>query len=164
MSQQLDSITACNKHNPLLGPFQYGGNASLSTVNLTNRNIASGKYLSSLVIWSCQKFIGQGKASLRIVTLYMPLPPDQMAGPDSVYSQHLTNFNNTNSRICPRKFFFNDLKKEVKSGKTGRLNSLHGRLQWLYSQPQIPPIFIKARTQITHYGQTRIWRSGFHQI
>ena len=75
MSQQLDSNRACNEHDPLLGPFQYGRTSSLSTGNLTERNIASGKDLSGLGRWIWQKFRGQGKASLRISTFYKPDPP-----------------------------------------------------------------------------------------
>ena len=37
--QQLDSITACNQQDPFLGPFQYGGTASISTGNTTGRKI-----------------------------------------------------------------------------------------------------------------------------
>ena len=50
MSQKLDSDTACNKHDPLLVPFQYSGIASLSTGNLTGRKIDSGKDLSGIEI------------------------------------------------------------------------------------------------------------------
>ena len=99
MSQQLDSKTDCNKHDPFLGPFQYGGTASLYTGNLTGRNIASGKDLSGLGIWSWQKIRGQGKASLRIATFYRSVTPSQGVGPGSVYSQHLNHFNRTNRRI-----------------------------------------------------------------
>ena len=48
MSQKIDSNTACNEHNPLLGPFQYVGTAPLSTGKLTGRKIAPGKDLSGL--------------------------------------------------------------------------------------------------------------------
>ena len=48
MSQQLDSNTACNKYDPFLRPFKYGGTASLSTGNITGRKIALVKDLSGL--------------------------------------------------------------------------------------------------------------------
>ena len=113
MRQQLDSITACNKHDPFLGPFQYGGTASLSTGNLTGRKTASGKDPSGLGIWRWKIFTGQGKALLRIATLYRPVPPEQGTGPGSVYSQYLTYFNSTNRIIFPRQGFLDDTKEEV---------------------------------------------------
>ena len=45
ISQQLDSITACNQNDNFLGPFQYGGTASLSTGNLTGRKNPQGETL-----------------------------------------------------------------------------------------------------------------------
>ena len=113
MSQQVDSKTAFNKHDPFLGTFQYGGTASLYTGNLTGRKIAPGKDLYGLGRWSWKQFRGQGKASLRISTFYRPIPQAQVGVPGSVYSQHLTYFNSTNRRICPRQGFIEDLKEEV---------------------------------------------------
>ena len=51
MSHKLDSITSCNEHDTLLGPFQYGGIASLYNGKLTRRKKASGKDPSGLEIW-----------------------------------------------------------------------------------------------------------------
>ena len=117
MSHKLDSTTACNEHDSLLGPCQYGGTASISTGKIIGRNIASGKYPSNIERWSWQKYRGQRKASLRISTFYRPVLPYQGGGPGSVYSQHLTYFNNTNRRICPRQGFLNNLKEEVDKWK-----------------------------------------------
>ena len=105
MSQQIDSTTSCNEHEPFLGPIQYVGTSSLSTGNLTGRNIASGKDLYGLGRWSWKKLRGQRKASPRISTFYRI-----GGGPSSVYSQHLTYYNSTNMRICQRQGFLKDLK------------------------------------------------------
>ena len=51
MSQQVDLVTAYNKHGPFLDPFQYGGTASLYTRNPTGRKMASGKDPSGIGIW-----------------------------------------------------------------------------------------------------------------
>ena len=83
MSQQLDSITACNQKDAFLGPFQYEGTAYLSTGNLTGRKTDSGRYPPGLERWSWQKIMGQGNESLRISIFYRPVPPDQRAGPGS---------------------------------------------------------------------------------
>ena len=93
MSQQIDLITACNQHDPFIGPFQYVGTASLSTGNPAGRKSSSGRDPYGLGRWSWQKFRGQGNAYLRIFILYRPFNPAQLAGPGSVYSQHLTFFN-----------------------------------------------------------------------
>ena len=119
MSQQLYSITAYNKHDPFLGPFQYDGTASLSTGNITRRNTASGKDPSCLGRWRWEKFRGQGKASLRIETFYGPVPSAQGTGPGSVYSQYLIYFNSTNRIICPRQGLLYDVKEEVDIWENG---------------------------------------------
>ena len=110
MRQKLDLITACNGHEPLLGPSRYGGKTSLSTGNLIWGKTASGKYPSGLGSWTWKKFRGKGKASLKIETFYMPVPPAQGTGPGLVYSQHLPYFNRTNRRIFPRQGFLNYIK------------------------------------------------------
>ena len=113
MIQKLDSITACNKHASFLCPFQYGGTASLSTRNLTGKKTASIKNPSSIgrCIW--KMFVVKGKVSLRIETFYRKIPLAQGIGSGLVYSQHLTHFNRTISRIFPRQGFLGDLKEEV---------------------------------------------------
>ena len=45
MSQQIESITACNKNEPFLGPLQCGVIESLSTGNLTGRKILRERLL-----------------------------------------------------------------------------------------------------------------------
>ena len=111
MSQQLDSTTAWNKHDSFLGPLQYGITYSLSTGNLTGRNIAPGKDPSNLGRRSWQNFRGQGKASMIIDTFYRTVPPSQGRVPGSLYSWHLTCFNTTYRIICPRKGLLNNLKE-----------------------------------------------------
>ena len=98
MSQQLDSFKSCNQQDALIGPFQDGGRASLSTGNLIGRKTASGRYFSGLGRWSWQKIMGQGNASLRIAIFYRPFPPDQGDIPGSVYSRHLKLFNSISRR------------------------------------------------------------------
>ena len=97
MIQQLESITACNQHDHFIGPFQYGGTASLSTGNLTGRKTPSRRDPSGIGRRIWQKFRGQGNTYLRISTFYMPVPLAQGGSPGSVYSQNLTSFN-TNKR------------------------------------------------------------------
>ena len=45
MSQQIDSITACNQHESFLGTFQYGVTSYISTENLTARKNPQGETL-----------------------------------------------------------------------------------------------------------------------
>ena len=129
MRQQLDLIAACNEHDPLLGPFQYGWTSSLTPGNLTGRKTESGKDPPVIGRWSWQKFRVQGKASLRIATFYRTVSPSQGTGLGSVYSQHLIYFNNTNRIFFPKQGFLDDLKEDSDIWKKGRLNPLHGGLQ-----------------------------------
>ena len=118
MTQQLDTITACNEHDPLIGSFQYGGTASLYTGNLTARKTASGREPSGLVICIWKEFRGKGNSSLRIATFYRPVAPAQGGGSGSFYSQHLKFFNYISRRVCPIQGLLQDLKDEI--GKWNR--------------------------------------------
>ena len=113
MSQKIDTITACNEHDPFLGSFQYGGTASLSTRNFMGRRTASGRYPFGLVRWSWQKFRGQGNTYLRITTFSLPVPPSQGGRSGSVYSQNLTFFNSISRRLCHIQGFLRDQKEKI---------------------------------------------------
>ena len=56
MSQKLDPITACNQHEPFIGPFKYRVTDCLSTGNIKGRKTSSGRDPTGLGIWSWQKF------------------------------------------------------------------------------------------------------------
>ena len=77
MSQKIDSITACNKHEILLVPFKYGGTDSLPTGNIMSRKTSSVRDPFGLGRWSWQKFRGQGNVSQIIPTFYMSVYPAQ---------------------------------------------------------------------------------------
>ena len=117
MSQNLDSITACNQHEPFLGPFQYGGTASISTRNITGRKTFSGRDPSGIRRYISKKLRGQGNGSLRTATFYRTVSPEQGEGPGSIYSQHLTLFNTKNRRIFTRQGFIHDIKEIIDKWK-----------------------------------------------
>ena len=111
MSQQLDYTTSYNQHDTLSGSYQYGGTLSLSTGNLIVRTIKGGSHFSGLYIWSWQRFRGKVEGSLRIVTIYRPVPPATEVGAGSVYAEHLTHLHNIKILQYPIVIFIEYLRK-----------------------------------------------------
>ena len=113
MIHQLDSTVSYNKHDLLSGYYQYRVTASLSTRNLSGRKIGSSGDATGLGRWSWQRSRGQGNTTLRISTFYRTVPPNQGLGTGSLYAQHLTFFNNTGIRDCPRLSFLLDFLEAI---------------------------------------------------
>ena len=113
MSQQLDYTTSYNQHDTLSGSYQYGGTLSLSTGNLIVRTIKGGIYFSVLYRWSWQCFRGKVETSLRIETIYIPVPPATGVGAGSVYAEHITHLHNIKILQCPIVSFIEYLGKEI---------------------------------------------------
>ena len=113
MSQQLDYTTSYNQHDTLSGSYQYGGTLSLSAVNLIVITIKGGRYFSGLYRWSWQHFIGKVEGSLRIKTIYKPVPPATGVGAGLLYAEHLTHLHNIKILQCPIVAFIEYLGKET---------------------------------------------------
>ena len=113
MSHRLDSTVAYNKHDLLSVSYQFGGTASLATGNQSDREIGSDSDATGLGRWSWKIFRGQGKSTLCIATLYIPVLPNQRGGTGSLYEQHLTLFNNMGRIECPRYTFLLDVSKAI---------------------------------------------------
>ena len=67
MSQQLETMTAYDHHDYLLGTYQNGGTSSLTTGDIIWRRTELGRYNSRLGRWPWQQLIGRCEASLSIV-------------------------------------------------------------------------------------------------
>ena len=85
--------------------------------NLIGRIIEGGIYFSGIRRWSWQRFRCKGESSLRIATLYRPVPPATGGVSGSVYAQHLTHFHNINRLKFPIVAFLEELGKEIESRK-----------------------------------------------
>ena len=97
----------------LSGSYQFGGTASLATGNQSDREIGSDSDTTGIGIWSWQIFRGQGKSTLRIATLYIPVLPNQRGGTGSFYEQHLNLFNNMGRIECPRYTFLLEVLEAI---------------------------------------------------
>eukprot|EP00957_Ditylum_brightwellii_P186088 14168030-Ditylum_brightwellii.AAC.1 len=84
--------TAHNIHDKILGKYQVGGTASITTGTLVGRlDRKGGRDPSGLGCYTWHKLRGKGGLVLRILTVYRPCKSTN--GAALVYAQHISHFN-----------------------------------------------------------------------